>query len=309
MSQQPDLGTQRDAARLLDRHAEQERRHASTLSLVFNAVSTVLKFAVALFTGSVSVLSEAIHSATDVAAAMLAAYGVRAAAAPPDEEHPYGHGKIEALGSFGEALLLFAAVLYVLWESVQRLMHPSEIQRLDLGIVLMAGSAIGAGLVARRVLAAARSTESLALAGNGQHLLADCYTSVGVLVGLATVRFTGWIWADAVVAIGLSGWMAWSALRLARAATNELVDQRLPQFEIEAIEAIVSAEPHASNLHRLRTRRSGHVRYIDMHVEVPREWNVVQAHDLADRLERHVEERLAPAHVVVHIDPADWEGD
>lgn len=305
MSPDYKLDTARDAARALAPDAERERRSASTLSIVFNAVSTVLKLVVAVATGSVGVLSEAIHSTTDVAASLLAAYGVRAAAVPPDEGHPYGHGKIEALGSLGEALLLFAAVLYVVWESVHRLVSPTAIQHLDWGILLMAGSALGAGAVARRVLSAARSTGSLALEGNGQHLLADCVTSAGVLVGLAIMRFTGWLWADSVVALGMAAWMAWSALRLARTATNELVDQRLPDHEIATIRAIVAEEPDASNLHRLRTRRSGHVRFIDMHLEVPREWSVLQAHDLADRLEQRLEHGLAPAHVVIHVDPQD----
>ncbi|MCB8932283.1 MAG: cation diffusion facilitator family transporter [Fimbriimonadaceae bacterium] len=297
----------REAARRPNPAHERAKRRASIVSLAFNLVFSVAKFAVAMATGSVSVLSEAVHSSTDVLAAGIAAYGVRASSVPPDEDHPYGHGKIEALGGFGESILLFLAVGYIVVEAIHRLRVPAPVENLDLALGLIALSTVGASLVGAYVLRVARRTESLALLGNGQHLLVDAVTSGGVLVGLALTRMTGASWADPAVALVLAVWMLGGAWKLARESTQQLIDQRLPLSELELIESIVVEEQAVLGHHRLRTRRSGDVRFVDMHIVVPREWELVRAHEAADRIERRIEEQLSPAHVVVHVDPYDPE--
>lgn len=295
----------REAARRPDPARERAKRIASGLSLAFNLISSVAKFAVAFATGSVSVLSEAVHSSTDVIAAGLAAYGVRAASVPPDEDHPYGHGKIEALGGFGESILLFLAVGYVVFEAVHRILVPAPVERLELALALIAASTVGAALVGAHVLRVARRTGSLALQGNGQHLMVDAVTSGGVLVGLGVTMVTEAGWADPVVALVLAVWMLNGAWKLARESTQQLIDRRLPLDELELIESIVVEEQAVLGHHRLRTRRSGEVRFVDMHIVVPREWELLEAHEAADRIERRIEDQLAPAHVVVHVDPYD----
>src|SRR5687768_12696249 len=172
---------------------------AATASLIFNLASTVAKIVAAVLSGSVSLFSEAIHSATDVVSSTIALLGVRAAAVPPDEEHPYGHGKIESLAGFGESILLFLIVIYVVIESIQRLVIGSEIRSVDVGLAVMLISTLGSLVVSRYVLSVAKRTRSLALYSNGQHLVADFWTSVGVLIALALTRFAGWQQADAVI--------------------------------------------------------------------------------------------------------------
>lgn len=297
----------REAARRPDPEHERAKRRASGVSLAYNLAFSVAKFVVAFLTGSVSVLSEAVHSSTDVVAAGIAAYGVRASSVPPDEDHQYGHGKIEALGGFGEAILLFLAVGYILVEAVQRLRTPAPVANLDVALGLIALSTVSAALVGWSVLRVARHTESLALAGNGQHLMVDAVTSGGVLVGLAATKLTGAPWADPVVALVLAVWMLHGAFTLARASAQQLIDRRLPLIELDLIRSVVAEDPDVLGHHRLRTRRSGDVRFVDLHVVVPRDLDLVRAHEVADRIERGIERLLPPAHVVVHVDPYDPE--
>jgi cation diffusion facilitator family transporter len=288
-------------------HAEETRlkKRAASISLGYNVTLTLLKLAAAVLTGSVSLLSEAIHSATDIVASGIAMISVRAAAAPPDEEHPYGHGKIESLAGFGESILLLLIVFYVIFESVQRLIRGSEVQNLDVGVWIMAFSAVTSFLVSRHVHKIAVQSRSLALQSNSQHLLVDCVTSVGVLVALLVAKFTGWTQADPIFAIGLAGWMAFGAWRLSKQAFDQLVDRSLTDEDIKKIHEVVESHPGILSFHRLRTRLSGNMRNIDFHIVVPEEWSVTQAHDVADALEKRIAEGLSPAAVVIHVDPFD----
>lgn len=279
------------------------KQRAAAFSLAFNILSTLVKLVAASLTGSVGLLSEAIHSATDVFSSGIALASVRAAAVPPDEEHPFGHGKIESLAGFGESVMLFGIVVYVVIEAVTRFFQPHPVQSLDFGLFVMAGSAIGAAIVGLYAHRVAKATRSLALLSNSQHLFVDFITSLGVLIGLTVVKLTGWTWADPVIAIVFAGWMGLGAWRLSHLAFHELIDVRLPEGEVSRIRAILADESTVLGYHRLRTRRSGNVRYVDMHIVVPREWDVVQAHDVADALEKKIARELAPANVVIHVDP------
>jgi cation diffusion facilitator family transporter len=284
---------------------EQLKRRAATVSLAYNVTLTLVKLIAALITGSVSLLSETIHSGTDIVASAIALVSVRAAAVPPDEEHPYGHGKIESLAGFGESVLLLLIVIYIVFESITRLISPAELQSVDLGIWVMVASIVSSLGVARYVQGIARRTKSMALLSNGQHLMVDFWTSVGVLAALVVTRLTGWKAADPVFAIGLAVWLALNAWRLSVQAFHQLIDRRLSDDELKLIEEVVHAHPGLLSYHRLRTRLSGAMRYIDMHIVVPNEWSVVQAHECADMLEKTLEAELAPAQVVIHVDPFD----
>lgn len=281
------------------------KTRAAGISVAYNVTLTLLKLAAAVLTGSVALLSEAIHSATDIVASGIALVSVRAASAPPDEEHPYGHGKIESLAGFGESILLLMIVCYIAFESVQRLIQGVEVQNLDVGLWVMGFSSVTSFLVSRHVGGIAKRTGSLALASNSQHLMVDCITSVGVLGALAVTKMTGWVQADPAFAILLAGWMAVGAWRLARQAFDQLVDRALTEDELEQIRAIVESQAGILSHHRLRTRLSGDTRYIDMHIVVPDSWSLVQAHDLADGLEKNLADAMAPAVVVIHVDPFD----
>lgn len=282
-----------------------QKRRAASASLVFNLLSTAFKLVAAVLTGSVALLSEAVHSMTDVVASAIAFVSVKAAAAPPDEEHPYGHGKIESLAGFGESVLLLMIVIYIVVEAIQRLIRHTGVDQISFGMAVMAASAVGSVVVGIYVTGVGRRTGSLALQSNGQHLRVDAVTSVGVLVALAVTATTGWKQADAVVALLLAVWIGFGAWMLARLAFDQLIDRRLPDSEVKTIKGIVSNYEGILSCHRLRSRLSGNERYIDMHIVVPNQLTVVEAHDLADRLEKRISSELAPAQVVIHVDPYD----
>lgn len=284
---------------------QDSKRGAAWASLAFNLISTVVKVFAAILTGSVALLSEAVHSTTDVIASTIAFFSVKAASAPPDEEHQYGHGKMESLAGFAESVMLLLIVVYILVESIQKLRFGGEVERLDFGMIVMAASALGALAVGLYVGKAGRESGSLALQSNGQHLMVDAVTSAGVFAALGITSITGWKQADAIVAILLAAWISLNAWKLSRTAYDQLVDRSLPEDEIARLRALLNNQEQLLGFHRLRTRLAGNERYIDCHIVVPNEWSVVQAHDIADALEKLICQEFDPAHVVIHVDPFD----
>ena len=281
------------------------KRQASMVSLSANICLTILKVSAAVLTGSLSLISESIHSATDVMASLVAFLSVRAASVPPDEEHPYGHGKIESLAGFGESVFLILVVVYIFFESIDRLFHGTSVKHLGVGIWIMAVSAATSLLVGPYVRRVAKKTESIALKSNGRHQIIDFGTSAGVLLALVVTKFTGWRQADACFAMALGVWIAYNAVLMARESIEQLIDRRVTDDDLERIHAILKNGAGVISYHHLRTRHSGHVHYVDVHVVVPNTWSVIQAHSLADSLEKGIEEALRPALAVVHIDPYD----
>jgi cation diffusion facilitator family transporter len=284
---------------------ELAKKRAASLSLAYNVTLTVLKLVAAALTGSVSLLSEGVHSATDVVASFVAFLSIKAAAVPPDEEHPYGHGKIESLAGLGESVLLLMIVVYIIFEAIQRLLQRAQVQNLDLGLWVMTFSALSSLGVGRYVQRVGRETGSLALRSNGQHLMVDFWTSVGVIVALGVTKLSGWRQADSYFAIALAIWIARGAYLMSREAIDQLIDKKIAPEEVDKIVGILDASKGCISWHRLRTRHSGHVHYVDVHIVVPNEWSVVEAHDLADSIEKNIQAELPPAVVVVHVDPYD----
>ncbi len=281
------------------------KRRAAILSLGYNLTAAGVKLVAALLTGSVSLLSEALHSAVDVVASFFAYLGVRIGATPPDEQHPYGHGKVETLAGFGESILLMLIVGYLLIEGIRRLIVGHTLERLEWGMGVMALSTVTSLLIGQYVWRTGKRTHSLALMSNGQHLMIDFWTSLGLLVALGVIYFTGWVFVDALLAMAIGIWLLSGAWRLATRAFHELIDHCLPQEELELIDRILRAEPHLLNYHDLRTRRAGAMRYVDVHIVLPNDWSLKQAHDVADALEKQIEQALRPAEVTIHVDPYD----
>lgn len=194
---------------------------------------------------------------------------------------------------------------YLAFEATHRLFDPQTVSQLSFGIYVMAASSVISLCMGLYVSKAATRTNSMSLKSNGQHFLTDFWTSLGVLAGLLITQFTGWPRADAWVGLLLSVWLGWSAWKMAQEAFHELIDHRISDDEYQTIKDILSSDPEVISFHRLRTRHSGSWHYVDVHVVVPRDWSVVQGHDLADRLEKLIASTLKPCHVVIHIDPFD----
>lgn len=279
------------------------KQRTARLSVASNTALVVLKLLVGWHTGAVSILSEAAHSAVDLLAALIAWAAVQRSDLPPDERHAYGHGKIENLSGAAEAVLIVVAALWIVWEAAQKLGQPEAPEELGLGMAIMAGSIVLNWLVSARLLTVAAQTGSQALEADALHLRADIWTSVGVLAGLGLIWLTGLPWLDPAIALVVAVIVFRAGWRLTRDSFAELTDSSLPGEEEERIVALVKAHPEVLSLHRLRTRRAGSYRLLDMHVVLAKGMRLDQAHLVCDRLEAEIKEAFAPCDVVIHMDP------
>lgn len=280
------------------------KQGAAALSIASNSSLVILKLIVGIVSGSVSIISEAAHSATDLAASLMAFFSVRAADLPADAEHPFGHGKIENLSGVVEAALIFLAAIYIVYESLTRLLNPHKLViEPTLGIVVMAFSVIVNTIVSRLLFKVARETGSVAIEADGHHLSTDVWTSIGVLTGLILIKITGKMIIDPIIALVVAILILRVSLRLTREAGAPLVDVRLPRQEVDLISDIVLSEPQIIGFHKLRTRRAGTERQIDLHIIVPQQLTIFEAHDLAEKMEDRIRTALGGANVVTHVEP------
>jgi cation diffusion facilitator family transporter len=287
--------------------ASRDKVRAASVSLATNGILTSVKLVGAVFTGSVGLLSVTFHSAADLVGSLLVLAAVRVAAVPPDEDHPYGHAKVESIAGLAEAAALALLGLYVVAEGVEHLWYGVAVRNIGAGVLVAAGCSAISGIAGAYIRSVGKRTNSAALRANGFHMLSDLATSGGVALALLAVKYTGARWADGTIGIALGAWLMVSAQRVGNDAFQQLIDRRLSDNEIIRIRELVSAEKSVISFHRLRTRLSGNVRYIDFHVVVPNTWSVVEAHQLADRLEHVIRDELSPATIVIHVDPYDEE--
>jgi len=280
------------------------KKGVAALSVGSNAILVALKLAVGLAIGSVSVISEAIHSSIDLLAAIMAFLAVRVSSQPPDAEHHFGHGKVESLSGFVESLLIFVAALMIVNEAVQKLLYGAELEMVDLGIAVMAISGLVNAIVARWILSVARVTESMALEADGWHHTTDVLTSVGVAAGLVVVRFTGLAVLDPLIAIGVALFICKAAYDITRRSVRDLLDTSLPMEEQALIrDAIEGHSGEIVGYHDVRSRKVGGERHVDLHLVVRPDITVQDSHELCDHLEGHLESALGPTSVNIHVEP------
>ena len=285
----------------------QEKTRAALISVVSNTMLTLGKVSVGLASGSVSILSEGIHSGIDLLAAVIALFAVKKSAKPADERHAYGHGKIENISGTIEAFLIFIAAIWIIIEAVHKLTSGIVIiEKMGWGMAIMATSAIVNLFVSTYLMRVAKKTNSVALEADALHLRTDVYTSAGVLAGLLLVHFTGWVIFDPIIAICVALLIIKAAFDLTKEAFMPLVDVRLDESEYRVILAVL--EDYSSNFvefHKLRTRRSGPERHIDLHLVLPKFQSILEVHDLCNRIERDIKERLSETHILIHPEPCN----
>jgi cation diffusion facilitator family transporter len=283
---------------------------AAGLSILSNSILVVSKLIIGLIMGSVSVLSEAIHSAVDLIAALIAFFSIRAAAKPADSTHQFGHGKIENVSGTIEGLLIFGAAGLIIYEAIKKIISGLEIESIDLGIGIMAISAILNLVVSRHLHRVAKKTDSVALEADAWHLTTDVYTSAGVMVGLVAVWVTGWHILDPIIAMAVAGLIVKAAWGITRKSFRHLLDVRLPKHEIKAINAsLLTYTGKTVGYHDLRTRKSGNQRFIDLHLVLPKSTTVEDAHKICDSIERDINKRLPNSHVNIHCEPCELNND
>ncbi len=279
------------------------KSRAAALSVASNTTLVLLKLVVGVVSQSVSVLSEAIHSANDLVAALIAFASTKVSDRPSDERHPYGYGKAESISGAVEAALILVAALWIVVEAVRKLVHGGEVEHLGLGAAVMGVSALVNTGISLYLFRVARQEDSLALEADAHHLATDVYTSAGVAAGLLVVWLTGWHVVDPLVAIAVALLIARIGWQLTVQAGGQLMDRRLPPDEVAQIETLLHAEPRVLSFHRLRSRKSGSDRHVDLHVVLPASLSLGESHEVAHGLEKAVERLLPRTHVVIHVDP------
>jgi cation diffusion facilitator family transporter len=290
-----------------------EKSKAAGFSVLSNSILVGIKLVVGISIGSVSVLSEAIHSGVDLLAALIAWVAVREADKPADKEHPFGHGKWENVSGTIEALLIFVAALWIAWEVIHKLLHPAPMERVGWGVIVMAVSSVANFLISSYLFRVAKKTDSIALEADAMHLRADVVTSLGVMAGLA-VMWLGRIffpqsdlrWVDPVAALGVAVLIFKAAWDLTRQAARDLVDASLPEDEEDWIRAqVLSLGDALRGYHQLRTRKSGSNRFIEVHLAINADLTVGESHGIGKLLTNHINDRYHNADVNIHIDPCD----
>ncbi|MEE9202465.1 MAG: cation diffusion facilitator family transporter [Dehalococcoidia bacterium] len=282
------------------------KTRAAALSIASNSVLILVKIGVGLAMGSISVVAEGLHSMLDLMAAIIAFFGIRIASRPPDSEHPFGHGKAESVSAGIEGGLIFLAAAVIVFEAGRRIFAGVSLQLLEVGMgVMLLSAAVNIG-VSRYLFRVARRTESVALEADAWHLTTDVYTSLGVLAGLVVVRLTGFNLLDPLIAMGVAGLIVKAAWDVTRKSWMGLLDERLPAEEEGIIAAaILEHGREMVGFHQLRTRKSGNVRYIDLHLVLEKEVTLEQAHKLCDHLEGDIKTRLPGSALNIHCEPPD----
>lgn len=280
------------------------RRRAATLALGATVGLTAFKLGVALLSGSVGVLSEGIHSFLDLVSATVSFFAVPQAVKPADEDHPFGHGKIETLSSLLESLLLLVAAGLIIYEAYDHLARPQPVSHQGLAIGTM-GLSLGVSYgVYLHNRAASAETDSAALKVNALHFLSDAVASLAILAGLVILKLTGWLAVDSILGFGVAGYILFISLRQVNEALLELTDRQLPAREIQEIRALIEGFGRRMiEAHDLRTRKSGATRHIDFHLVVCGYLTVMESHALCDEIETGITGRFPTASVNIHVEP------
>lgn len=283
-----------------------EKVKTARLSILSNCCLIILKVVAGIISGSVSILSEAIHSGMDLLAAVIAFFSVRLSDTPPDQEHPYGHGKYENVSGVIEAFLIFIAAGWIIYEAVYKIMAPAPVENVEIGAAVMGVSAVVNFLVSRRLYEVARRTDSIALEADALHLKTDVYTSLGVAVGLLLLWITDWHILDPVVAICVALLILRESYRLMKNAFSPLVDTSLSAEENQIITEEISKR--ALSFHNLRTRKSGSFRFAELHLEMPENMELKDVHRLCDEIEKAIENRIRHIDINIHVEPLEIGG-
>ena len=298
-----------------DRDDSIEKRKSSValLSVASNTILVLLKLTVGIIIGSVSVISEAIHSSVDLLAALIALFAVRTSGKPADAEHPFGHGKVENISGTVEALLIFLAAGWIIFEAVKKLKDPEPLEEVGWGVAVMMVSSAANILVSKALFKVGKETDSVALQADAWHLRTDVYTSAGVMAGLAIIWIgrivlpgTDLNWVDPVAAIGVALLIIKAAYQLTVESARDLLDVSLPKDEEACIRKRIAAfAPTIRGFHRLCTRKSGSHRFVEFHMIVDPSMTIDESHRIADMLTCSIKQQYPGTTVHIHIEPCD----
>lgn len=271
------------------------------------AIATILLKGIAWkMTGSVGLLSDAIESFVNLAGAMMALWMLTLAALPADDDHAHGHSKAEYFSSAFEGLLILLAALSIGYTAIERLLNPQPLEAVWVGLIVSVVASIINFATARILLSAGRQHNSITLEADAHHLLTDVWTSVGVIVGVALVSLTGWLWLDPAIALLVALNIVWTGYQLMHRSAAGLMDVSLPTEKLEKIESLLDAyRAQGLDFHALRTRQAGGRAFMTLHVLVPGHWTVQYGHDWAERIEHDIHTALPFTHITTHVEPIE----
>ncbi len=293
---------------------DKKKINVAWLSVISNTLLVLLKIIIGILIGSVSVLSEAIHSGVDLLAAVIALFAVKTSGKSADEGHPFGHGKVENISGAVEALLIFIAAGWIIYEAVLKLLRPQAIDRALLGVGVMLLSAVANIFISRKLFKVGRETDSVALLADAWHLRTDVYTSVGVMAGLALIAagekiFPGRTlnWVDPVAAILVALMIIRAAYELTIQSGRDLLDANLPEEEEWIRNEISRLQMPIRGFHHLRTRKAGATRFVDLHVMMDKDLSIQESHRISEQVTAMIQKKFPTAQVMVHEEPCEGE--
>lgn len=280
------------------------QKNAALVSVISNSALVLFKIIAGIVTGSVSIISEAIHSSIDLAAAVMAFFSIRQAGVPPDSHHPYGHGKIENLSAVAEAVLIIIAAVLIVLEAVHKIRTGIRLSMPGVAIAVMGVSVAVNFFVSRYLFKVAKQTGSPALEADARHLTADIYSSLAVLVALVLIALTGRQIIDPIAAVSISILIFYEGVIITKKSIGSLLDNALPEEELASIKKILDAESkNIKDYHDLRTRKAGCERHIDLHLTVCANETIGKTHTTMDVIENSISKQLNNCKVVIHPEP------
>jgi cation diffusion facilitator family transporter len=276
------------------------------LSIATALATIVLKGVAWWLTGSVGLLSDAMESFVNLAGALMALAMLSLAATPADEDHAYGHGKAEYFSSAFEGFLILVAAVSIAYAAGKRLLEPQPLEAVGIGLAVSVVASIVNLATGRILLGVGRRYRSITLEADAHHLLTDVWTSVGVIVGVGLVWFTGWLWLDPAIALLVAANIVWTGWQLLRRSAAGLMDVSIPESELAAINAVLDTyRAQGLDFHALRTRQAGTRAFVTLHVLVPGGWTVQQGHDWSERIEADIRAAVPNTHVTTHLEPRE----
>jgi len=292
---------------------QKRKERTALLSVASNSCLVILKVVAGFAIGSVSILSEAIHSGMDLLASLIALFSVKTSSRPADAGHPFGHGKVESISGLIEAALIFIAAFWIIFEAFQKIADPREVAAPGWGVAVMLFSALMNYFVSRRLFSVGKEADSIALVADAWHLRTDVYTSLGVMAGLAVIWAGGLVvddprlhWIDPAAALIVAVFIIKAAFELTVKAAADLMDAGLPQDENAWFrEVIVARRADIHGFHQLRTRKAGHFRFIEFHIKVDPKMSVEASHAIASDLKLEMLQKYPQATVTIHVEPCD----
>ena len=283
------------------------------ISIVAALITIVLKFAAWWVTDSVGLLSDALESFVNLVGAIAALVALWYAAREPDQEHAYGHAKAEYFSSGLEGSLILLAAISIIFTSVQRLINPSEVEKAELGVAIAAAAAVVNLIAAKWIQRAGQHHNSIALEAGARHLMTDVFTTIGVIVGVILIHFTGWSRLDPIIALVVAANIVRVGVDLMKRSMMGLLDTALPPEELGRIQTVLDRYRQNDHIeaHALRTRQAGQRRFGSVHILVPGSWSVDRGHQLTEQIEGEIREAVPGIMIVTHLesldDPRSWD--